>query len=377
MNLNVGALAVYTAGGLFWAFMPFFVGLHKEAGQLSQSQAGLLGSAYLIGFTAASVSALWWASRLNWRNTVFGAAGMVILGIFAMSQITYYFSTMIAVALIGLAMGAMWSIAYRVFASSPNPDRSFAFGIGISYCALAATIFFIGHYIIGPYGLLGAEITLSVLVLVLVLGAFKLPAGTQNVVQNTGLSLRPPLYVALGLFGILTTSLAFAAIWTFAERIGGSAGFDNTAITPVISSNLLFTAFGSALAVLLGTKVGRFKAIFIGLSVMSISIFALLNLEEYWVYAVAISALGLGIGFVLPFQMSLIATLDEAGQFVMLIAAAQGIGSALGPASAGLLADQFGAAALIFLTLFTLLVSVISYIFINLRPSHAISISLP
>ncbi len=30
-----GAMALYTAGGLFWSFLPFFIGLQEEAASLS------------------------------------------------------------------------------------------------------------------------------------------------------------------------------------------------------------------------------------------------------------------------------------------------------------------------------------------------------
>ena len=35
-----GALGIYTAGGLFWAFLPFFVGLQVGTGGMTQAQAG-------------------------------------------------------------------------------------------------------------------------------------------------------------------------------------------------------------------------------------------------------------------------------------------------------------------------------------------------
>ena len=51
-----GALAIYTAGGLFWAFLPFFVGLQVSSGGMTQAEAGSLGSAYLVGFSLASLT---------------------------------------------------------------------------------------------------------------------------------------------------------------------------------------------------------------------------------------------------------------------------------------------------------------------------------
>ena len=74
-----GALGIYTAGGLFWAFLPFFVGLQVSTGGLSEAEAGSLGSAYLIGFSLTSLGALWWVPRIDWRVTTAGAAAVVVV----------------------------------------------------------------------------------------------------------------------------------------------------------------------------------------------------------------------------------------------------------------------------------------------------------
>ena len=76
INRNfVGALGIYTIGGLFWAFLPFFIGLNISSGGFSQAQAGSLGTGYLVGFSTASLTALWWARRFNWRTLSLAAAG--------------------------------------------------------------------------------------------------------------------------------------------------------------------------------------------------------------------------------------------------------------------------------------------------------------
>jgi predicted MFS family arabinose efflux permease len=89
------------------------------------------------------------------------------------------------------------------------------------------------------------------------------------------------------------------------------------------------------LATVLGVRLGRRRTLVGGMTLMAAAILSLFWSETYWIYALGIVGLGFTIGFVLPYQMGTLAALDAEGRFVVLIAAAQGIGSAAGPALGG------------------------------------------
>ena len=340
---HIGALGLYTAGGLFWAFLPFFIGLNVSSGGFSQAQAGALGSSYLIGFSAASVTALWWVRRFNWRTLALVAAAIVIGALISLGRVNNYQASLVLVCAIGLMMGAFWTIAYRIFSASSKPERSFAIGIVVSYSALAVISFVVGQYIVPRHGLAGSSYFLSALILLFGLSALLLPQGTETHDTGEGEPLaRPSLPVALALLGLLGTGFAFAAVWAFAERIGTSAGYAASQISPVIASNLLASALGSVVATLLGMRCGRFLPLVGGMLLMLVAVGGLTQLTHFGVYATAVAGLGFAVGFVLPYQMGNIAALDSNNQFVVLIAAAQGIGSALGPWLGGIAADAGG-----------------------------------
>lgn len=111
---------------------------------------------------------------------------------------------------------------------------------------------------------------------------------------------------------------------------------------PVIASNLLASALGSVVATLLGMRAGRLIPLAGGMLLMLIAVSALMPLGHFWVYAAAVAGLGFAVGFVPPYQMGNIAALDRSNRFVVLIAAAQGIGSALGSWLGGVAADAGG-----------------------------------
>ncbi|MGH8222846.1 MAG: MFS transporter [Woeseiaceae bacterium] len=331
-----GALGIYTAGGLFWAFLPFFVGLQVSSGGMTPAEAGTLGSAYLVGFSLASITGLWWVPRFNWRMTIGTAAATVVLGLFAMANAASYGVSIASVLVIGVMMGGIWSIAYRIFAATPNPDRSFAIGIVVGYSGLALVSYTVGQFVVPEHGLRGSAWLLSAVIVVLGCSALLLPSGSNaGMAESTAISCRPPRRVASALLGILVTAFAFAAVWAFAERIGVAAGFGTSRISPVVASNLLASAAGSVLATALGIRLGRRRTLLGGMALMAAAILSLSWAETYWIYAVGIVGLGFTIGFVLPYQMGTLAALDAEGRFVVLITAAQGIGSAAGPALGG------------------------------------------
>ena len=356
----VGALGIYTIGGLFWAFLPFFIGLNISSGGFSQAQAGALGTGYLVGFSTASLSALWWARRFNWRTLSLVAAGIVIAALIALARIGTYPASLATVFAIGLMMGALWTVAYRIFSATSNPERSFAIGIVVSYSALALVSYVVGRFFVEQYGLAGSSYFLGALILVLGLSALLLPEGdTAEEKSAEQAHSRPSLPIVLALLGMLGTGFAFAAVWAFAERIGVSAGYDASDISPVIASNLLASALGSVAATVLGMRAGRWIPLLAGMLMMLISVLALMQFTGFPVYAAAVAGLGFAIGFVLPYQMGNIAALDSRNQFVVLIAAAQGIGSAIGPWLGGAAADAGGYRLLMVVAASALVVSTI------------------
>lgn len=344
-----GALAVFIAGGLFWAFLPLFIGLQTEALQISKTGAGALGSAYLLGFSLVSVTALFWAPRTNWRYTLIAAGIIIIAGFYVIYAATSYSTVLIACLVIGLGMGAKWTISYRIFGAASNPDRTFGLAIAISYSVLAAIIFVLGSYIVVQYGLSGAALFIISAVALLTLGAFWIPANLSDPSEESSaeISYKPPMPVSLALTGILLGGLGIAAIWTFVERMGAGAGFAAEQIGPVLSSNLLAIGFGSLLASAIGARMGRLLPLSIGYIVLAGSLWLLLDISSFPVYATAVTVFGLGTGFVMPFQMATLASVDQSGRFIVLIAAAQGAGSALGPIIGGFASDSAGQTALV------------------------------
>jgi len=346
------AMALYTAGGLFWAFLPFFIGAQEQAGTLSSARAGALGSAYLVGFTVVSLLGPWWL-RL-WRRTGWTllAVACVWLGLAILSRGTSYSVLQAACFTVGMGMGAFWVVAFGVFGAAANPQRVFGLAVALGYAILGLATWGIGHMVAPMAGLTGITLTISVLVGTLVLMSLGLSQDqfvvaeveATEMASHTSGRLSPLL---LPLSGVVLLSLSFAAIWAFAERIGHQAGFSAGQIALVLSFNLLVTGTGSLLASVLSTRcpAGWLLLGFGGL--MTLCDLALLGITQFPLYLIALCGLGLAVGIGMPVQLGIVARFDRHQRYLPLVAAAQGAGTAIGPALGGLAFEQGGLAMLV------------------------------
>ncbi len=360
----VGGIALYIAGGLFWAFLPFFVSLQTERAGLSTAAAGFLGTAYLAGFTFSSMAAMWWARRFDLRRCVLAAVLVIVAAFLVLGLARIFLLGLLACFLIGIAMGALWVIAYRLFGQARNPDRTFALAIGISYPALALVTLVASRVVIPHYGLVGVMATIALLVGILGFGGTQLPRGlaTPDVDGATAPRKGITLSGILALAGLFLTGFAFACIWSLAARIGLSLGFDEGRIGPVLSSNLLMTGVGSLTASFIGTRLGRTGPLVGALSLLAICMVALQGGANFGLFAGALLGLGFGMGIAIPFQLAAVAATDRDGRLVSLLAAVQGLGTALAPPCAGLLFDAFGVAPVVLTGLTAILLSMIAFL---------------
>jgi len=347
----VAAMALYTAGGLFWAFLPFFIGLQEQAAALSSTRAGALGSAYLIGFTAISLLGPWWLRIWRTPGWTLLAMACVWLGLITLSRTSAYPLLQAACFSVGIGMGAFWVLAFRVFGAAANPQRVFGLAVALGYAILGLTTWCIGHLILPAAGLMGITVTIGVLVGVLVLislsfsrgGPIQATAGAGQVQGAEG-----SLWQLLApLLGVVLLSVSFAAIWAFAERIGHQGGFSPEQIALVLSFNLLVTGAGSLLASALGTRCPAWWLLLGFGALMVVCDLALLGITQFPVYLLALCGLGLAVGIGMPVQLGIVARFDRQQRYVPLVAAAQGLGTAIGPALGGLAFDQGGIMVLV------------------------------
>jgi predicted MFS family arabinose efflux permease len=341
------AIALYTAGGLFWAFLPFFVTLQIGQAGLSATSAGLLGTGYLAGFTLSSVAAIWWTRAFDMRAVIAFALLLVIAG-FSILGVSGGFALSLACCLlIGCAMAALWVVAYRVIAQSPAAERNFAAAIGISYPALALITFLASHVVVPHAGLVGVLLTIAALVAILGLGGIGVPAKLDAPTASAGGAGSGRFSAGLlALTSLLLVGFAFACIWSFAGKLGADAGFDDQVVGTILSSNLLLTGIGSLGATAIGNRFGRLPPILASLILMGLCMAMLLLRPGLAAFAFSICGLGLAMGVAMPFQLAAIATDDRDGRLVSLIAAVQGGGTALAPPLAGLVLESHGPAAI-------------------------------
>jgi len=267
-------------------------------------------------------------------------------------------------------MAALWVVAYRMIAQSPEADRNFAAAIGISYPVLALITFLASHVVVPHAGLTGVLLTIAALVAILGLGGFRVPAKLDvSAVSGGGAEGGRLSAGLLALASLLVIGFAFACIWSFGARLGADAGFDDRIVGAILSSNLLLTGIGSLGATAMGNRFGRLPPILASLILMGFCMAGLVPHSSLAVFALSICGLGLAIGVAMPFQLAAIAADDRNGRLVSLIAAVQGGGTALAPPLAGWVLETHGAGAIALIGLISVLIGLACSIL-----SHLVSI---
>jgi len=339
---NPGAIAAASflsaIGALVFNIMPLFLGSMVESLGFNEQQAGFIASAYLGGFTLTSFSAVFWSRRVSWHKVVLAAAVVAVAsyGICLMSGA--FTAILILMACVGLAKGGFFAIALCSLGDTKVPDRSFGLAVLAQVCMGGLGLFALSavtqHW--GVKGILVGLISVTVLVVCLLRWMPTHGLKEETSVQAGSAGRKFPVFVGLG--GMLLLMAGMGGSWAFLERIGAVGGLSANSIGNVLSASLFAGAAAALMVAWLSDRMGRAIPIFIGTGIMLAGIICLAGQASLIVFASAAIMLMGGWTFAYPYQMAAISMADSSGRFVALIAAAQGIGAALGPGLAGSMA---------------------------------------
>jgi MFS family permease len=152
----------------------------------------------------------------------------------------------------------------------------------------------------------------------------------------------------MGLVGIFVYSMAETALWDFGYYLPVEAGVPEELVGAILSSTVLMGLAGGALAVWLGTRVGRLMPIVVGSLVSVAGRWLFIHSSTAEMVFLAGLLWGLGFYFVTPYQIGLLAALDRTGRLAVAAGAAGNFGYAVGPAVAGRLLQSFEADAFLY-----------------------------
>jgi predicted MFS family arabinose efflux permease len=365
------AAVLYPVGPAAIVLMPMIVGGLIDGYGYTEQQAGNVAALEGLGLVVSSAVAAAWIRRVSWVRALWLAAAAYAAINLASGQVTGYLPLLALRFAAGLAGGNLFAVSVAALGDGREPDRAFGVAQAVqgvlmlgAFAAAPALLAAAGPSAL--YGLLAAFALLAAAV------AVRFPDQGRHAAAVAGDGPAPHTgLIALGLVASVVFFVNVFGCWAFVERIGQAGGLPPATIGIALGASQVVAIGGALAAAAAGNRFGRYLpllAVAVGQVLALGSLFGDFGVATYFA-ATGIFQACFVIG--VAYQMGAIASLDVRGRFLVMMTAAQGLGSAIGPAVAGGLIRDVDYAGVLWLALAACVASTLAFLLI-VRRSAAI-----
>ncbi|MFJ3171108.1 MFS transporter [Streptomyces roseus] len=335
-------VALFTAGYVAPYLLPTVVGRLDAHLPLSPAQAGLVGTALLLGSATAGFTL---ASRIPRRGPrPLARLGLLlaVLGYGTAASTTLIPLVVAGVVVGGFGSGSATAVAAAGIAGHRDPHRISSVGL-LSVSATAGALYLTLPHLGGGHGLPFAAIALVAAVAWPATGRLG-GAGRPGpaAVRSAG---RPPYPRAGAVLAgcLLFWSLTQEALWGVSGRIGAEqAGLSEATLGVVFAVALGAGLLGVTGASAFGTRLGRAVPIGAGTAAIAGCVVLTASADGLPGFAAGEILWNAVYPVVLSYLIGLAAALDPRGRWAVFAGAASSLGTACGPVVGSLLAEAFG-----------------------------------
>ena len=310
--------------------------------QLSPSQIGDLFSTELGAMSLATLPALWWLKRIDWRRAAL-AAGVLFIAANLLSMLAHDYSMLLTLRFCSaLAGGSLMIICLSSAAATPNPGRVYGLWV-MGQLVVGAIGLSILPRLFEHYGLSACYLILAGLMAVFLPLARYFPQGsppTEKTAEHVALASK--WKAALGILGILSFYISLSGVWTFIGSISSHAGLSAEASGEILALATVMGIVGAGCASLIGDRLPRLLLLLLGYALMAGAVLLLLGQPEILRFAVAALLFKFTWTFILPLILACLADLDRSGKLMNASNLVIGGGLAIGPTVAGRLIEASG-----------------------------------
>lgn len=358
INSRASITVLVVLGGLAAAILivaPAIVGAYITRLAFSPQQAGYLISADMAGMGLATLPALWWINRLNWRQVARVALLITVAGNLLSASLDSFSAFLLVRLLTGFAAGTAMSVCLAAIGLTRDPDRVFGLWV-VGQLIIGAAGLALFPHILALGGFPSIFVLLAAALFALSFFMGHLPAGGAS--GNERAAQRPAqlvknrlLLAACGVFGVLCFYVGLSGIWAFLERIGVASELEGGFISYTLSLASLAGIAGALTASAMSSRWGRLLPTLAGFCVILLSFALLLSKLTDTRYLIAACLFKYAWTFVLPYLLGSITAIDISGRSILLANIMIGGGLAIGPAIAGSLMGGGGYQQVIWLGL--------------------------
>ncbi len=347
--LSIVTAVVISVVGVFGLMtQPMVAGVFTDLLGFELQQGGNVIIAEIAGGALASILAMFWINRVNWRYTVLFALVCVAGGnLLTVYQTDAQAITWLRFAVGILGQGTAFAIGISMIGNTADPDRNFGFVIAAQVAFGVLSLATLRPLVDNFQSIGGLYLPLAALaVIALAFIRFVPPGPAPREAHAEGAAKGSLALPVTGLVAMLIWCCGLGAIWTFVERIGVAGGLESALALQSLSVSSAVAILGALLAAALAAKgVGRFLPVTVALlGQMAVAWF--ISGELSWVeLAIKASIFQVCWNLTGPFLMGAIAASDVGGKVAVLIPAAQTSGFFIGPTIALQFIDQVGLSA--------------------------------
>lgn len=335
-------VAVGITGPLALFLSPVLIGGFIEYWGLTEQQAGYIVSVEMFGSGVATLPALWWINRINWRIAVVTALSLSIVGNLLTINHHDFIQLIVLRFLTGLSWGSAICVSMVAMGITSQPDRTFSYWV-IGELALGAMCLAIAPQLMDFSGMAGIYTMILILQGSLLFFVRILP--THNTKTETICQAEVSGVSGWGYIGLIALFLFYTGIYgiyTFVERMGAEMGFSRDKLGLVLSIATFFGLCGALMASRLTVKISRKLIFIVGGAVFFLSTALMLLFGNLSIFTVAVCLLCISWNFLTPSYMGCVANVDQSGQLMTLANAVVGLGLATGAALAASIVDSIG-----------------------------------
>lgn len=340
----------HCAGMVDLIALPIWMGTLITTYGFDAIRAGALVTLFLLGAITANMCFKPLFQRLNAR--LFVIIGFICAGLsfYYSAQNTHFEILAILHILSGCSIGMALSITHSTIERSCNPHRLFGFsGLALGIFGFLFLVFTV--YTIKDSGGSAFFYILSALMLSVALCAFSC-FPTMNKTKNYTIYSAEtpissiPIYMWLGITGIVLLAMTQSLTMSFYERIGIARGFSTDDVTITLIIYGVMCLFPAPAAALLKNKLNAIRVLCIVPVFQAIFSLCMTQTHNYVLYTLAGALMSCTILFTHTFAFGLLAKIDPTGRAVAGTPAMLMLGSAIGPLLGGSLVHFFSFSAI-------------------------------
>lgn len=336
-----GIFGGYIIGLLSLWVMTIYVGEFMQAFSISEDKIGLLyaleaGGIALVSLYFAYQAGIQSLKKLAYTGLILALTGH---GLSLFTDTFWIFA--LCRGLAGIGEGMALVAANTAGAAHKNPERSFALAQLCVVVCVAILIFTVPH-LSATYGYRTA-IGAMLLVLIISIPLVAMLPGNR-VIEHEGSDEKGHFpYPALGiaiLSAFILLNFSDMGVWVFSEQIGLKAGLNIESISTILGATTFIGMVGPLLAAIISNRFGRLLPVTVGLLLLSSGGLMSVYATNAGTYGAGMITLVCCIGFLFPYFLGALASLDEKGSWTTLSGSVMAFAMAIAPLFTGLIATH-------------------------------------